>query len=145
VKTVITTQLGDLLGFPSAHRELRREAREEDGAGVEPARRGALRRGAAEGAACRSPSRRSATATRLPAVHRRHHRRLQGRHAHARQHRLEPAADGVLVGPVAARRREIIITALPLYHIFALTGIASFMKIGAHNILITNRATCRVS
>ena len=35
--------------------------------------------------------------------------------------------------------KEIIITALPLYHIFALTGnCLSFMNIGAHNILITN-------
>jgi len=35
--------------------------------------------------------------------------------------------------------REVIITALPLYHIFALTGnCLTFMKIGAHNILIVN-------
>ncbi|HET7731287.1 MAG TPA: AMP-binding protein [Usitatibacter sp.] len=35
--------------------------------------------------------------------------------------------------------REIIITALPLYHIFALTGnCLAFMNIGAHNILVTN-------
>jgi long-chain acyl-CoA synthetase len=35
--------------------------------------------------------------------------------------------------------REILITALPLYHIFALTGnCLAFMNIGAHNVLITN-------
>ena len=35
--------------------------------------------------------------------------------------------------------REIIVTALPLYHIFALTGnCLAFMNIGAHNVLITN-------
>ena len=35
--------------------------------------------------------------------------------------------------------QEIIITALPLYHIFALTGnCLTFMKFGGHNILITN-------
>jgi long-chain acyl-CoA synthetase len=35
--------------------------------------------------------------------------------------------------------REVIITALPLYHIFALTSSClSNMKIGAHNVLITN-------
>jgi long-chain acyl-CoA synthetase len=35
--------------------------------------------------------------------------------------------------------QEIIITALPLYHIFALTGnCLTFMKIGAHNVLIPN-------
>jgi long-chain acyl-CoA synthetase len=34
---------------------------------------------------------------------------------------------------------EIVITALPLYHIFALTGnCLSFLKRGAHNVLITN-------
>ena len=34
---------------------------------------------------------------------------------------------------------EVIITALPLYHIFALTGnCLTFMKIGGHNVLITN-------
>ena len=34
---------------------------------------------------------------------------------------------------------EVIITALPLYHIFALTGnCLVFMKIGGHNVLITN-------
>jgi len=35
--------------------------------------------------------------------------------------------------------REVVITALPLYHIFALTGSClTNMKIGAHNVLITN-------
>lgn len=35
--------------------------------------------------------------------------------------------------------REIFITALPLYHVFALTANALFpIKIGAHNILVTN-------
>jgi long-chain acyl-CoA synthetase len=35
--------------------------------------------------------------------------------------------------------REVVITALPLYHIFALTGSCLLnMRIGAHNILITN-------
>lgn len=35
--------------------------------------------------------------------------------------------------------RELIVTALPLYHIFALTAnCLTFMKLGAHNLLITN-------
>lgn len=35
--------------------------------------------------------------------------------------------------------KEVFITALPLYHVFALTANALFaIKIGAHNILITN-------
>ena len=42
-------------------------------------------------------------------------------------------------GTGLAEGAETIITALPLYHIFALTGnCLSFMKMGAHNVLITN-------
>ncbi len=41
--------------------------------------------------------------------------------------------------PYLAEGREIIITALPLYHIFALTAnCLTFLKIGATNVLITN-------
>jgi long-chain acyl-CoA synthetase len=41
--------------------------------------------------------------------------------------------------PKLIERKEIVITALPLYHIFALTvNCLSFMKIGARNVLITN-------
>jgi long-chain acyl-CoA synthetase len=43
------------------------------------------------------------------------------------------------IGPFLQNREEIIITALPLYHIFALTAnCLTFFKIGATNILITN-------
>jgi len=43
------------------------------------------------------------------------------------------------IGPLAREGQETIITALPLYHIFALTanGLV-FMRLGAKNILITN-------
>lgn len=41
--------------------------------------------------------------------------------------------------PKLKEREEIVITALPLYHIFALTvNCLAMLKIGAHNILITN-------
>jgi long-chain acyl-CoA synthetase len=41
--------------------------------------------------------------------------------------------------PVLEEGREVIITALPLYHIFALTAnCLTFLKIGATNVLITN-------
>ena len=41
--------------------------------------------------------------------------------------------------PFLAEGREIIITALPLYHIFALTAnCLTFLKIGATNVLVTN-------
>ncbi|MDE1888000.1 MAG: long-chain-fatty-acid--CoA ligase [Gammaproteobacteria bacterium] len=43
------------------------------------------------------------------------------------------------LGPHLTKGREVVITALPLYHIFSLTAnCLVFMKIGGHNILITN-------
>lgn len=41
--------------------------------------------------------------------------------------------------PKLVERQEIVITALPLYHIFALTvNCLAMLKIGAHNVLVTN-------
>ncbi|UJP64115.1 AMP-binding protein [Mongoliitalea daihaiensis] len=41
--------------------------------------------------------------------------------------------------PKLVEKEEIVITALPLYHIFALTvNCLAMLKIGAHNVLITN-------
>jgi long-chain acyl-CoA synthetase len=41
--------------------------------------------------------------------------------------------------PKLKENREVVITALPLYHIFALTvNCLAMLKIGAHNVLITN-------
>ena len=41
--------------------------------------------------------------------------------------------------PRLREKEEVVITALPLYHIFALTvNCLAMMKIGAHNVLITN-------
>lgn len=46
---------------------------------------------------------------------------------------------GAWVGPVATPGQEIIITALPLYHIFSLTANCfTFMRLGGLNYLITN-------
>src|SRR5260221_6464239 len=43
------------------------------------------------------------------------------------------------VGGGLAEGKELVITPLPMYHIFALTGSClTNMKIGAHNVLITN-------
>jgi long-chain acyl-CoA synthetase len=43
------------------------------------------------------------------------------------------------ISQIVEERKELIITALPLYHIFSLTAnCLTFMKIGAHNFLITN-------
>lgn len=47
-------------------------------------------------------------------------------------------ASGV-IGPVLTNEAEMVVTALPLYHIFALTAnCLTFMKFGATNLLITN-------
>src|SRR5690606_32914358 len=44
-----------------------------------------------------------------------------------------------LMKPKLKEREEIFVTALPLYHIFALTvNCLAMLKIGAHNLLITN-------
>jgi long-chain acyl-CoA synthetase len=43
------------------------------------------------------------------------------------------------LGSLAELRNQIVITALPLYHIFSLTvNCFVFMKLGTHNVLITN-------
>jgi long-chain acyl-CoA synthetase len=43
------------------------------------------------------------------------------------------------IGPKTEECAEVIITALPLYHVFSLTvNCLTFMKVGAENILITN-------
>ncbi len=43
------------------------------------------------------------------------------------------------IAPFFGRENEIIVTALPLYHIFALlANLLTFMKLGAMNLLITN-------
>jgi long-chain acyl-CoA synthetase len=43
------------------------------------------------------------------------------------------------IAPYVGEGREVIITALPLYHIFSLTAnCLTFMKIGAKNVLIPN-------
>jgi len=46
---------------------------------------------------------------------------------------------GEWISPLLTENEEVIITALPLYHIFSLTvNCFAFMKIGGHNILVTN-------
>ncbi|MFQ6021520.1 MAG: long-chain-fatty-acid--CoA ligase FadD [Acidiferrobacterales bacterium] len=43
------------------------------------------------------------------------------------------------VSPLGNEGEDIVITALPLYHIFSLTvNCLTYMKVGAHNVLITN-------
>ena len=45
----------------------------------------------------------------------------------------------VMIGPVLQEGRESIVTALPLYHVFALTvNCLLFVEMGGQNLLITN-------
>ena len=80
---------------------------------------------------------------RLPAIHRRHHRRVQGRDAASSQHRRQRAAERRLAAAgadeAAACRSVIIVCALPLYHIFALTACCLLgMRVGGVQLLIPN-------
>ena len=75
----------------------------------------------------------------LPAIHGRHHRRGQGGHAVPRQPDGQRQPGARLGEPLVRDGEELIVTALPLYHIFALTAnCLTFMKIGASNLLIVN-------
>ena len=105
-------------------------------AGLDPPVRRARRRPQAHARARAARPRRH----RVPAIHGRHDRRREGRDAAPPQHRRQPAA-GARVGPAVPRpdRREVIITPLPLYHIFSLTAnCLVFMTLGGENILIPN-------
>lgn len=49
-----------------------------------------------------------------------------------------------MYGPVLAEGREMIVTALPLYHVFALTvNCLLILELGGQNLLITNRVIFR--
>ena len=92
------------------------------------ARRPALHRGRAESG---RPG--------LPAIHGRHHRRGQGGHAVHGNLMANVSQAPRLGEPLVRDGEELIVTALPLYHIFALTAnCLTFMKIGASNLLIVN-------
>ena len=75
----------------------------------------------------------------VPAIHRRDHRAVEGRGAHApqpgRQHRAVQGVHGRSLRP----GEEVVVTALPLYHIFALmVNFISYFSIGAENWLVAN-------
>jgi long-chain acyl-CoA synthetase len=76
---------------------------------------------------------------RLPAIHGRHHRRRQGRHPHPPQHGGQSAAILAWIRPACRPAARIVITALPLYHIFALTSnCLAFCRWARAMCLITN-------
>ena len=109
VEHVITTQVGDLL---PGHRRLLVNFVIKKVKKMVPAWRidgavkfrAALARGRAGAVQAR---RRGERRPRVPAVHRRHHRRRQGRDAHPPQHARQPRADGHLdLGQLQGRRRD---------------------------------------
>ena len=143
LKKVLVTGVGDLLGFPRGMivnfvlRHVRKQVPTWNMPGTLTFKSALGRRTRTQARARRGRAR----GYRIPAIHRRHDRRRQGRDSHPSQHGGECAAgERVDQAPLAAADGEpIVITALPLYHIFSLTAnCLLFLRLGAHNILITN-------
>jgi long-chain acyl-CoA synthetase len=93
--------------------------------------------------ATRAPSTSPATPRAGPghagaaAVHRRHHRRGQGRDAHPRQPARQPEQAFAMGCSHIDEGKEVVLTALPLYHIFAFTfNLLCFFAAGARNVLV---------
>jgi long-chain acyl-CoA synthetase len=123
LKQVLVTRIGDLLGFPrGALVNLVLRLRKQIPPWSMP---GAItsRARSAEGSAQARARRGRAAGHRVPAVHGRHDGRRQGGGAHPSQHGGQRAAGERLDQAGApAGAAKIIITALPLYHIFSLTA-----------------------
>ena len=142
VRKVLVTAVGDMLGAPKSwivnyvvrHKRKQVTPWHIDGA-VDF--RDALAAGRQLAARARDVA---ARGHRVSSVHRRHDGRVEGRDAHAREHRRERRAGARLDRPdVPERAARSLITPLPLYHIFALTAnCLLFMLLGWKNMLITN-------
>jgi acyl-CoA synthetase (AMP-forming)/AMP-acid ligase II len=104
--------------------QLCRQVRQEDGSRVESATRDQFPHALAKGASGTEVGHRHGPGrSRLPAVHRRHHRPLQGAmltHRNMIANVLQ-ASPGSSPG-WSRRSNHMVVTALPLYHIFALTA-----------------------
>jgi long-chain acyl-CoA synthetase len=75
----------------------------------------------------------------LPAVHRRHHRPVEGRGAVAPQPGGQRRAVQGLHAVGGAPGQEVIVTAIPLYHIFALmVNFLTYFSAGAESWLVAN-------
>ena len=123
VKHVVVTGLGDMLGLPERPGgQQRRQVREAAGAAMAPAGRSPIQsRVAARGERAVRTRRCRPGRSRFPAIYWRNNRGAQGRDA---QHgnivaNMQQAPHGL--GPSSRKGRETVVTALPLYHIFALT------------------------
>ena len=142
VEHVIVTGLGDMLAFPKGllvnfvvkHVKKLVPAWRLPSAVFLQGRLAARRKGAVR------TRRRRPGRSRVPAIYRRNDRSAQGRDAQLTATIVANLQQThAWLRPVLEEGRETIVTALPLYHIFALTvNCLIFLKIGATNVLITN-------
>jgi long-chain acyl-CoA synthetase len=141
VKHIVVARLGDMLGFPKGAvvNFVVKYVKKMVPAWSLPRAvnfRSALAKGAfgrAEG------GRRQAGRSGVSAVHGWNDRPLERGHADSSQHSGQSRPGARLDQAGARDRAALVVTALPLYHIFALTANCfTFFKIGASNLLITN-------
>ena len=123
-----------LLPGPAARRQVRAvQAVQGQGAGA-PARKSPVarqhhrrgRRAARTTASTRSGRHRPAERRRRAAIHRRHDRHAQGRHAHPRQRLRELPAGRRLGARTWSTGRSACSAALPFFHVFAMTVVMNF-------------------
>ena len=75
----------------------------------------------------------------VPAIHRRHHRPVEGRRLSHRNLVANTEQFKASCRPQCARGEEVIVTAIPLYHIFALmVNFITYFSVGADNWLVAN-------
>ena len=107
IKHVVVTSVGEMLGFPKGTivdfvvRHKRKQVKPYNLPGAKSFKQ-ALKEGTRK--VRLQPVNAHARGHRVSAVHRRHHRRRQGRHAHARQHGRERAAGARVDRPVVSAR-----------------------------------------
>ena len=106
IKHVIVTSVGEMLGFPKGNivdfvvRHKRKQVKPYSLPGSK-----SFKQALKEGSKVRlQPVKLTHSRYRVSAVHRRHHRRRQGRHAHPRQHGRERAAGARVDRPVVPAR-----------------------------------------
>jgi long-chain acyl-CoA synthetase len=126
--------------FRKARRQLRRQVRQEDGSGLESAARGQFPGRAGQGC-CRELK--SVTVTQEDLAFLQYTGGTTGVSKGAmlihRNILANLAQAHAWIKPALGNEQHMVVTALPLYHIFALTANCfTFFKIGASNLLITN-------
>ena len=123
VSHVLVTAAGELLRFPKSHivnyvvRHVRKQVPPWSHTGS-----ALLQGGSDQGSDTAAPAGRSQLRrSRVPAVHRRYYRRRQGSDAFAWQHGANVLQAQAWIGRTFEESGRTLITAIPLYHIFALS------------------------